>query len=304
VRFRIHRTIGFTLGGLCALVLVSFAYVYGRSEMRIRRRYPVPSEPPLTLSNDSATIARGRHLATATAVCVVCHGDDMGGMVYSDAGPVFRVVGPNLTGGRGGRGGRIPGSSDVDWELALRHGVHADGRSLVIMPAEVYAHLTNSDAVAILSYLRQLPPVDRTLPSTHFGPVGRFLLTKPTFTALVAEKTPRIPHAAEPPPDTSIEYGAYLADIGGCRGCHGLHLSGGHVLGPPGTPPAANLTPRGLSGWTEAEFVRTIRTGRTRSGAVLNTFMPWPVLGRMTDTELHAIWRYLQTVPPEDFGKR
>jgi cytochrome c553 len=304
VSLRLRRILLVTGASAGALVLLACAYVYARSEYRIRRRYPVPSEPPLALRKDSATLARGHHLATATAVCVVCHGEDLAGKVYSDAGPVFRVVGPNLTRGRGGRGGRIRGASDVDWEHALRHGVHPNGTSLVIMPAEVYTHLSDSDATALLSYLRSLPPIDRTLPRTRFGPIGRFLLTKPSFTALVAEKTPRIAHVAATPADTSLAYGEYLADIAGCRGCHGLHLSGGRVLGPPGTPPAANLTPRGLSGWSEADFVRTIRTGRRPSGTALDPFMPWPILGRMTDAELSAIWRYLQSVPPEEFGNR
>jgi hypothetical protein len=32
--------------------------------------------------------------------------------------------------------------------------------------------------------------------------------------------------------------------------------------------------------------------------------MPWPVLGRMTDDELRAIWRYLRSVPPKAFGNK
>ena len=286
---------------LCALAAVVSALIYTRSERRIARRYNVPAEAPLVLRTDSATLERGHHLATSAGLCVVCHGEDLGGAVYSDAGAVVRVVGPNLT---SGRGGVATGTTDVDWERALRHGVHPDSTSLVVMPSEVYTHLTDGDAAALLSYLRRLPPVDRTLPRTRFGPIGRMLLARGKFAVLVAEKTPRIAHVAAIVPDTSISYGAYLADIAGCRGCHGLHLSGGRVLGPPGTPPASNLTPQGLEGWSEADFVRTIRTGRRPSGAMLDSFMPWPVLARMTDDELHAIWRYLQTVPPEDFGRR
>ena len=301
---RIRRAALIALALFGALILAACALIYVRSERRIARRYDIPAEAPLALRSDSATLARGEHLATSVGLCVVCHGEDFGGAVYSNAGAVIRVVGPNLTSGRGGRGGRKPGATDVDWERALRHGVHSDSTSLVVMPSEVYTHLTDSDAVALLSYLRQLPPFDRTLPRTRFGPVGRMMLARGKFTVLVAEKTPRVAHVAALSPDTSIAYGAYLADIAGCRGCHGLHLSGGRVLGPPGTPPASNLTPRGLAGWSETDFMRTIRTGRRPSGAMIDSFMPWPVLGRMTDVELHAIWRYLLTVPPEEFGRR
>ena len=71
----------------------------------------------------------------------------------------------------------------------------------------------------------------------------------------------------------------------------------------PGTPPefpdAANLTPHadGLKDWTQADFVRAIREGKRPDGRVLNTFMPWPVMKQMSDTELAAIWAYLQTLP-------
>ena len=30
--------------------------------------------------------------------------------------------------------------------------------------------------------------------------------------------------------------------------------------------------------------------------------MPWQVLGKMTDGELRAIWLYLQSLPPREFG--
>jgi cytochrome c553 len=301
---RIRRAVTATLILVCALALAAAALIFVRSERRIGRHYEIEAEVPLALRTDSATLERGRHFATSAGLCVVCHGEDLGGAVYSDAGAVIRVSGPNLTSGRGGRGGYRSGASDADWERAIRHGVHPDGTSLVVMPSEVYTYLTDRDLAAVLSYLRHLPPVDRELPKTRVGPVGRVLLARGKFTVLVAEKTPRVAHVAAIEPDTSVAYGAYLANVAGCRGCHGLHLSGGRVIGPPGTPQASNLTPRGLAGWTEADFVRTIRTGRRPSGTVLNSFMPWPVLARMTDLELRAIWLYLRTVPPEDFGRR
>jgi hypothetical protein len=32
--------------------------------------------------------------------------------------------------------------------------------------------------------------------------------------------------------------------------------------------------------------------------------MPWPLLGRMTDEELRALWLYLTGVPPRETGNR
>jgi len=38
--------------------------------------------------------------------------------------------------------------------------------------------------------------------------------------------------------------------------------------------------------------------------AVLPPEAPWPVLGRMTDDELQAIWLYLRSVPSKPFGNK
>ena len=112
-------------------------------------------------------------------------------------------------------------------------------------------------------------------------------------------------HSGRCSPGVTAEYGKYLADNAGCPSCHGPGLSGGKIpQAPPDTVPAANLTPTGLGQWTEADFVRTIRTGTRPDGRVLDTFMPWPYYSQMTDDELGAIWRYLQSVPPRPTGTR
>ena len=76
------------------------------------------------------------------------------------------------------------------------------------------------------------------------------------------------------------------------------------MAGPPGLPPAANLTPAGIGRWTEADFARAVRNGRRPDGRQLDEFMPWKVFGGMTDAEIHALWRYLQSVPPKEFGNK
>jgi hypothetical protein len=66
--------------------------------------------------------------------------------------------------------------------------------------------------------------------------------------------------------------------------------------------PAANLTTTGLGAWTDADFIKAMRTGMRPDGRVLNTFMPWPYYAQMTDDELHAIWRFLQVLPDRPTG--
>jgi hypothetical protein len=105
-------------------------------------------------------------------------------------------------------------------------------------------------------------------------------------------------------PSPTAEYGGYLANVAGCKGCHGQGLSGGKIAaGDPSWGPAANLTPSGnLGKWTEAEFVQTLRTGTRPDGVALKAPMPWKIVGRMTDDELHAVWLYLRSVPARPFG--
>ena len=62
-------------------------------------------------------------------------------------------------------------------------------------------------------------------------------------------------------------------------------------------PRGPDLTPSGpTAGWTEQDFVTTMRTGRTPDGRVLSDFMPWRTLGRADPAELHAVWTYLRSL--------
>ena len=287
-----------------ALVAIGLGALWARSERALRRSYaPSPAELALEApAPDSAAVARGRHLATAIGTCTLCHGEDLGGALYADAGPLGVIAGPNLT---RSRGGRAAPRTTADWVRAIRFGVRDDGTSLVVMPSEVYTHLSDRDLAALVAYLDGLPPVDRESPRTRFGPVGRLMLGAGRLNLLVAPKTRRLTERTEPAPGPTAEYGRYLADVAGCHGCHGYGLSGGRVAGPPGLPPASNLTPAGrLPSWSEGDFVRAMRTGTRPDGTRIDEFMPWRQLGRMTDEELRAIWLYLRSVPARPFGNK
>jgi hypothetical protein len=299
---RILKGLGAALGALAAVFLLAAGAVYVLSERRLRRTYPIPASSPVAILTDSAALARGGHLAIAVGSCMLCHGDDLGGRVYSADGALGVIAGPNLTRGRGGLGASF---ADADWVRAIRYGVHRDGTSLIVMPTEVFTHFTDPDLGALVGYLKQLPPVDREVPRSAFGPVGRALLAVGKLSILVAPKTPRLASRPAFVPGPTKEYGRYLADVSGCHGCHGYGLSGGRVAGPPDIPLASNLTPAGgFAAWTEAEFVRAMRTGARPDGTTIDEFMPWRYFRHMTDEELLALWRYLRSVPPKSFGNK
>src|SRR4030095_8295519 len=93
--------------------------------------------------------------------------------------------------------------SDLDYVRAIRRGVRRDGRSLIVMPSEVFTHLSQEDRGAVLAFLKQAPPVDRDVPRSGFGPVGRALLATGKMNILVAGKTPRIDAPLSVPRDTT-----------------------------------------------------------------------------------------------------
>ena len=296
----ILKWIGRAFAGVLVLVMILAGVVYVASERKLRQTYDT-SVDSVHVPTDSASIVRGEHLVRNVIDCTLCHGEDLGGAVYSSSPALGTIAGPNLTRGKGGVG---PDYSDIDYLRAIRRGVKRDGRSLIVMPSEVFTHISQEDMGAVLAYLRVAPPVNREVPKSGFGPVGRALLAAGKMNILVAGKTPRITPPASVPRDTTPAYGKYLADISGCHGCHGYGLSGGRVAGPPDLPPASNLTPAGIGNWTEGDLVRALREGKRPDGSTLDEFMPWKVFRGMTDAEIHALWLYLRTVPSKPFGNK
>lgn len=296
----IFKTLRRSLVAVAVLTLMLAAYVYVRSEWRIKTSYD-KKLTTLSIPNDPESVVRGDHLFHATISCALCHGDDGGGKMYQDNPRVVTVAGPNLTRGRGGIGSMF---TDADYVRAIRHGLRKDSTSLVLMPSEVYVSLADEDLAAIIAYIKQLPPVDRAMPRPHFGPIGRALLSAGKLNILVAPKTPDWKKVNAVPSGPTAEYGAYITSVTGCKGCHGNGLSGGAVAGPPGLPPASNLTSAGLGKWSEADFVRAMRDGKRLDGSSINEFMPWRAFGRMNNDELRALWLYLQSVPAKPFGNK
>ncbi|MCB9135832.1 MAG: c-type cytochrome [Anaerolineales bacterium] len=301
---KILRFFGILLAILVGLAAVAAVFIYFRSEAVVHETYTTPPLPYLDISTDPAVLARGEHLATTVSVCTTCHGKNFGGGVVVDDPALGRIVAFNLTKGQNGLGNEL---SDEDLIRVLRYGVKPDGTTVRVMPSDDYSHLSDEDTAALIAYLRSMPPVDSSLPVTEFRPLGRMLLALGKLDILIAKRidfanagSPAMTEAVTP------EYGHYLANIAGCTGCHGPGLSGGSIPGaPPDWPQALNLTPGGeIAGWTEADFIQTIRTGITPSGRQLRSEMPWNEYQNMSDTELMALWAFIHSVPAKEFGNR
>jgi len=127
-----------------------------------------------------------------------------------------------------------------------------------------------------------------------------------------------------PVEDITIEYtqaridrGDYLANnVTVCMDCHSkrdwgkfsapltegtLGMGGDRFdqsMGLPGIFYARNITPTGISRYTDGELYRVITSGVTKEGRALFPLMPYPYYGRMDKEDIYSIIAYLRTLAP------
>jgi mono/diheme cytochrome c family protein len=114
-----------------------------------------------------------------------------------------------------------------------------------------------------------------------------------------------------------IERGRYLANsITVCMDCHSTRdwtkFSGPLVegtlgkggerfdqsIGMPGVFYSRNITPAGISRYTDGELFRLITTGVTKEGKPMFPLMPYPYYGRMDREDIYSIIAYVRTLTP------
>jgi mono/diheme cytochrome c family protein len=291
--------------GLVALLLgiavLAAIAVFAITETWLGERYDI-AVAPVAIATEPADIAEGRRLAV-TRGCTDCHGADLGGRAVVDDSAMGVFYASNLTAGSGG----IAGQYDVaDWQRAIRHGIGADGRPLVLMPSFEYFPMGDADIGRLIAYMTTVPPVDRVAQPVSVGPMARLLLSIGEIKLSARMIDHAAPRPATPTPGPTAAYGAYLAV--GCTGCHGESFSGGKIPGvPPEWPAASNITPdpdTGLGKWSPADFETALRRGVRPDGRKLDPVMPSAQFVELTDDEVEALWAYLKTRPPNGFGNR
>lgn len=233
----------------------------------------------------------GKYIVTTRNACVECHGADLGGNMMIDDPAMGKVYAPNLT------PASLKDWSDGEIARAIRHGVNKQGKGLVIMPAEEYINFSEQDMAHVIAYLRSLPAVDKPRQPLKLGPVASVLLATKKAPLISAE---HLDHSKGFNPEikeaVSAEYGHYVAQTA-CMGCHQPSLKGGPIaVGPPDWPPAADLTQANLGKWTEADFLKAMRSGVNPSGKKIQLPMPIKMTAKYKETELKALWKYLQTL--------
>ncbi len=299
------------VGGVYAWAHVASGRILSRTFEAHEIDFPIPF--PLTEEEaaqasvtgaDAARLAlerareRGSHLVEARYACTECHGANFGGGVMIDAAPIGRLLGPNIT---TGRGSRTLDYSPSDWDRIVRHGILPDGTPAT-MPSEDFQLMSDRELSDIVAYLRSLPPVDNEVPEPSFGPMGKFLIAtgELPLSADVIGSHDSTHRRMAPVARVDVEFGQHLAGI--CTGCHGQNLAGGTIPGgDPSWVPARNITPHadGLAGWTYEDLRRAMTEGVRPDGTDLKVPMTLmqPYAQRMTDIEMQALWAYLQSVP-------
>jgi mono/diheme cytochrome c family protein len=112
--------------------------------------------------------------------------------------------------------------------------------------------------------------------------------------------------AAADPGVHPVQQGELLFNAGGCTNCHtakdGPVLAGGDAIRSPyGSFYAPNITPdpeTGIGGWSDGDFIRAMREGRSPEGESYYPSFPYTSYTRMGDEDLKALKAYLDKIPP------
>ncbi|GAB3694347.1 c-type cytochrome [Spirosoma flavus] len=288
---KLFKWTGIGLLTVIGLLLAGYFYIAHTISQRTEKLYTFTPQK-LSISTDSSTLGRGKHLV-AIKGCTECHGVNMAGKIMDESPEIGRLVASNLTRGKGGLSADY---STADWVKALRHGVDRTGRPLLIMPSHETALLSAEDMGAIITYCQQLPAVDNVLPKTELGPILNIMTYLGKVPLLSVEM---IDHnrALVAKTDTSagIAQGKYLSVA--CSGCHRPSLKGGEAI-VPSQPPIPDITRTGAVGkWSQAQFITTLRTGKTPGGHQLkNEDMPWQMTAQYSQKELVSLYQYLHSL--------
>ncbi|MEQ1747273.1 MAG: c-type cytochrome [Saprospiraceae bacterium] len=311
---RLFKILAYTLGVLALLVGIAVAFLYFRG-IPTYEYAPTPEITALKVVPDSARVERGAKIATL--LCNECHKNPstgrLSGRIMSDLPAVFgEVASLNIT---QDPDHGIGSWTDGELYYFLRTGIRKDGSwAPPFMPK--FPIMADEDLHSIIAWLRSneqsLAADAREYPPNKFNLFTKFLANMAIFPPPLPERTITVPD-----PSDQVAFGKYVADaLCACFACHSADFAKQDALHPEkslgfyggGNPmlnyegelvPSANITmdkETGIGGWTLEEFREATKYGKNPKGGPL--YYPMFPHTTLTDTEVDAIWAYLQTVPP------
>ena len=315
---RILKVLSWVVGIFVALLLLVVVYISMSWDSSDGR-----ATPNLKAPTDTAAIARGEYIFKYQAQCWGCHQSSSrdsirlpdGGYLFdlTNVGPGFgkwysRNLTPDVETGLGAW-------SDGEIVQALREGMNRNGRTLFpVMPADWYHGMADDDVLAVVAYLRSLPPVNHKVPESEPSFVAKALFTF----KLIKPMDPVVAPVVAPPRGVTPEYGRYVSsNLADCADCHTpRNLQDGHFYldslfagssfaygsdeGAPISSYARNLTPdveTGIGSWTEEQFLTAVTAGVRPDSTVLTPHMPYAYYKAWAPEDLSAVWAYLKTIP-------
>ena len=256
-----------------------------------------------------ALLDRGKYLMEGVVACGNCHtpkGPDgkaiadkeLAGGAAIDA-PIFHAVPANITPDPETGIGKWTDAQIID---AIRNGKRPDGSIIgPPMPIAFYRDMSDSDAKAIVAYLRAVKPVKNDPGKSSFK------------IPLPASYGPPVTSVPDVDPKDKVAYGQYIATgLGHCMDCHTPLVqgrndmtrvgAGGNKFGAPGggVITSANLTPAnadGIAKWSDSQVKASIMTGQ-RPDRALVRLMAFDWYAHIGPSDMDALVAYLRSLKP------
>ncbi len=276
----------------------------------------------LKIEYSTERVERGRYLAHHVVLCMDCHAER----------DFSKFAGPPKDGTLGQGGDRFdhqmgfPGvfyaknitpagiGDYTDGELyrVITTGVDNEGEPIFpVMPYMYYGKMDPEDIYDVIAYIRSLTPKENEIPESSADfPVSAIIRTVPTNAS----------PTKKPNPQDVLAYGAYMTNASGCIECHTpadpqgmiiqeLAFSGGRDFPLPGGAKvtSSNITPHanGIGAWDEDMFVARFKAYAGPDYkhvdvpmGEFNSIMPWTMYAGMKESDLRAIYKYLNQLEP------
>jgi mono/diheme cytochrome c family protein len=294
----------------------------------------VEPAPPSEQTPDAGVIERGRYLVEHVAACPDCHSPRRGREGFDrdrwlsgvdcfvDAVPDDPDAGCLSTGNLTNHATGLKNRTDQQIKDMFLRGIRPDGKALhPFMPYPYLGNMRESDANAIVAYLRTVKGVERTAARSQ-----------PPFVA-PPKPVPRVDEAFIPMPRDDYPEreaalrGRYLAgEVGTCMNCHtprgangteferafeggmklqraafGLPVNGQEFIY------TSNLTPHetGISDYSVVDIARALKHGEDKDQGGSRLCPPMPAgpdssFGGLSDADAADIGHYLLSLPPRE----
>ena len=274
----------------------------------------------LTIELTPERVEHGKYLAHSVTICMDCHairdwskfsGPPTEGTLGRGGDRFDQTVGlPGVYFAKNITPFGIKRYTDGELLRVITTGVTKEGRAMFpLMPYLNYGKMDREDIYDIIAYIRSIEPIESTIPeSVSDFPMSIIINTLPQ------KASPQ----KKPDPKDELAYGGYMVNASGCVECHTqvdkgqiikeLSFSGGREFFFPNgaVVRSANITQdpeTGIGNWTREQFLARFKQYSDSAYVIpsvkpdeFNSIMPWTMYAHMKESDLSAIFTYLQTV--------